>query len=129
MRSRLDAVPVKVVHHFGWTFCHASGSSIASAEPTTLTQPTHGPDAGAGSRGRAGRIVIAVVSTLRAKLIPAIDRKLLTKATLSTDHVAFVIYLEHLAKEFQEVFAVHSVGDFSTSIIKSAARSLSQRTR
>ena len=44
-RSRLVAVPVKVPadRHF----CHAPGSSIASAEPTTLTQPTHDPDAGA----------------------------------------------------------------------------------
>ena len=46
MRSRLVAVPVKV-STLRRTFCHASGSSIASAEPTTLTQPTHDPDAGA----------------------------------------------------------------------------------
>ena len=46
VRSRLVAVPVKV-STLRRTFCHASGSSIASAEPTTLTQPTHDPDAGA----------------------------------------------------------------------------------
>ena len=45
-RSRLVAVPVKVSTR-GRTFCRAPRSSIASAEPTTLTLPTHDLDAGA----------------------------------------------------------------------------------
>ena len=45
-RSRFAAVPVKGPSQ-GRTFCHASRSSITSAEPTTLTQPTHDLHAGA----------------------------------------------------------------------------------
>ena len=41
------AVPVKVRRLCDGAFCHAPRASITSAEPTTLTQPTH--DLGAGA--------------------------------------------------------------------------------